>query len=440
LSVHKQKIEKNVYTYLKIIGMKRSSLFNNAFYQVLNSFTTSLLGFVFWNLMARFYSPAEVGIGSGLVSASGLVASLASLGLGLGIIRFVPQAGQNAGRLISSGFTLAGIVAVVGSIIYITGITHWSPVLGFVRENFWVSFSFVLFTVATILSLLVDRALTAGRSSNYVFWKNTFISLVKLPLPVFVFAHLQGYGIFVSNGAAILVGVTLSWLWFLPAVYHGYFPRPLLDGEMIKKVLPYSFANYAGNLFNNIPGFIYPLMVLNLLGSEENAYFYIAWMMVQVLAFIPIGASQSLFAEGSHDQKRLGQDGRRVLAVTLFLSLPAVGAMTLLGGWLLHFFGPGYSEHGTGVMRYLALAVLPQSVNVLFLTLNQVKKRVHLIIMQTWALSALALGLGYWLLGRFGLNGIGIAYALAHFLIAAVVVWPLWKVLKEKSSVTVSGA
>lgn len=34
----------------------RSSLFSNAFYLMLNTVTTSLLGFVFWNIMARFPS------------------------------------------------------------------------------------------------------------------------------------------------------------------------------------------------------------------------------------------------------------------------------------------------------------------------------------------------------------------------------------------------
>ncbi|OPY62851.1 MAG: Polysaccharide biosynthesis protein [Pelotomaculum sp. PtaU1.Bin065] len=432
MTLNKQKIKRNIKEYFYLKNVHGSSLYNNAFYLVLNSLTTSFWGFVFWNLMARYFTPAEVGIGSGLVSASGLVAMLASLGLGIGMIRFLPQAGEKSGALINSGFTLAGIIAVLGSIVYLSGMAHWSPALVFVRESFWMSFLFVLFSVATILALLVERVLTAGRSANYVFWQNTFICLVKLPLPIFVFAHLQGYGIFTSNGAATLAGVALSWLRFLPAVYRGYFPKPLLDGKMMKQVLPYSFANYIGNLFNNILGFIYPLMVLNTLGSEENAYFYIAWMMVQVLTFIPAGAAQSLFAEGSHNQKRLGRDGRRVLAVTLLLSLPAVGVMIWLGGWLLHFFGPGYSEHGTGVMRYLALAVIPQSVNILFITVNQVKKRVHLIIMQTWALSALALGLGYWLLSRIGLSGIGAGYALANFLIAAVVVGPLLKVLRQK--------
>jgi len=103
-----------------------------------------------------------------------------------------------------------------------------------------------------------------------------------------------------------------------------------------------------------------------------------------------------------------------------------------LSGWLLHFFGPAYAENGAGIVRFLALAVVSQCVNVLFIAVNQVKKRVRLIIAQTGTLAAISLGLGYWLLVKAGLNGVGMAYALAHLTVALVVVWPLWKALKEK--------
>jgi len=75
--------------------------------------------------------------------------------------------------------------------------------------------------------------------------------------------------------------------------------------------------------------------------------------------------AQSLFAEGSHDQQKLAQNGRRALVFALALTLPAAVAMILLGGWFLHFFGTGYAENGTDIMRYLAAAVIPQCVNAL---------------------------------------------------------------------------
>jgi O-antigen/teichoic acid export membrane protein len=419
--------------FVGILGkIKGSSLYTNAFYLILNSAVTSLLGFVFWNIMARFFPPGEVGIGSALVAASMLLGALANLGLGAGLTRFLPEAGENRNRLLNASFTLSGIIAAGGSLFYLAGTDYWSPALVFVRGNILLLGFFVIFTAATALSALIDQALVAGRSARYVFWRNTVISLTKLPLPVLAFSQLNGYGIFAGTGAAVAAGVLLAWFMFLPSVYRGYRLRPAQAGYVVKQMLPYSLGNYMANLLNSTPGLIYPLLVLNLLGPEMSAYFYIAWMMTMVLAVIPSGMAQSLFAEGSHDQHELAPNGRRALVLALLLSLPAVGAMALLGGWLLHFFGPGYAENGAVTMRYLALAVIPQCVNVLYMTVNQVKKKVHLVVVQTGVLSAISLGAGYWLLGKFGLNGTGMAYALAHFIVAAVVVWPLLRALRVK--------
>ncbi|OIQ52724.1 lipopolysaccharide biosynthesis protein [Neomoorella thermoacetica] len=409
----------------------RSSLFSNAFYLMLNTITTSLLGFVFWNIMARFFPPAEVGIGSALIAASGLIGSLANLGLGVGLVRFIPQVKDKAGSLINTSFTLVGCITLGGSLVYLLGLGHWSPALGFVGKSIWLAGCFVVFSIATALSALIDQSIIAGRAAGYVFWKNTLACLLKLPLPVFAFAFLAGFGIFTGTGVAVLAGNILAWYFFLPSIYKGYRPRPAWDKELLAQVLPYSSANYLANLLNGAPSFIYPLMVLNTLGPENSAYFYVAWMMNGVLSVIPSGLASSLFAEGSHDQQRLVRDGRRALGIALLLSVPAVIAMIVLSRWFLHFFGPGYAEKGTGVIRFLALAVIPQCVNQLYITVNQVKKRVFLIICQTLSLAVLSLGLGDLMLEIFGLNGIGIAYFLAHLVVAIVVAVPLWRALHE---------
>ncbi|WP_338834800.1 hypothetical protein MHLNE_11090 [Moorella humiferrea] len=409
----------------------RSSLFSNAFYLMLNTVTTSLLGFVFWNIMARFFPPAEVGIGSALIAASGLIGSLANLGLGVGMVRFIPQFKDKVGSLINTSFTLIGCVTLGGSLVYLLNVGNWSPILGFVGKSIWFAGCFVVFSIATALSALIDQSLIAGRAAGYVFLKNTLVCLLKLFLSVFVFAFLAGFGIFTGTGVAVLAGNILAWYFFLPSIYKGYRPEPAWDKELLAQILPYSSANYLANLLNGAPAFIYPLMVLNTLGPENSAFFYIAWMMNGVLSVIPSGLASSLFAEGSHDQQRLGRDGRRALGIALLLSVPAVIAMIVLSRWFLHFFGPGYAEKGTGVIRFLALAVIPQCVNQLYITVNQVKKRVFLIICQSGSLAVLALGLGDLMLEIFGINGIGIAYFLAHFVVAIVVAAPLWRALHE---------
>lgn len=419
---------------------RNKPLYNNAIYLMLNNVTTCLLGFAFWNIMARFSTPSQVGIGASLIAASSLIGVLAELGLRIGLIRFVPESRENSGLLINTAFTLAGLSSLIGGIIYLSGIKIWSPALSFIQEDTLLLLMFLLFIITNSLSGLTDGSLIAGRASRYVLFKNTLSSILKIPLPILVFAHLKGFGIFAGNGVSLAVAVLIAWSLYLPKVYKGYLPRPVIAKGILQKVLPYSFANYMANMLNLSPQFIYPLMVLNVLGPENSAYFYIAWMMTMVLVVIPNGVSQSLLAEGSHNPYEIGRDGRSVLYLSLALSVPAVTAMILMAGWLLHFFGPGYAENGTTVFRFLALAIIPQCVNTLYITVNQVRKQVYLIIAQTGFLAVVAIGVGYWWFGRAGLPGLGMAYLLAHSVLALVVIRPLLKVLKEKSSATVSEA
>lgn len=415
-------------------------LYNNAIYLMLNNVTTCLLGFAFWNIMARFFTPSQVGIGSSLIAASSLIGVLAELGLRIGLIRFVPESREKAGLLINAAFTLASLSSFMGGLIYIVGIKIWSPALSFIREDTLLLLLFLIFTITNTLSGLTDSSLIAARASKYVLFKNTLVSILKIPLSIFIFAYLEGFGIFAGNGISVAVAVLTAWSLFLPKVYKKYLPRPVIVKDILQKVLPYSFANYMANMLNLSPQFIYPLMVLNVLGPENSAYFYIAWMMTMVLVVIPNGVSQSLLAEGAHNPHEMGHDGRRVLYLSLALSVPAVAAMVVMASWLLHFFGPGYAENGTPVFRFLALAIIPQCVNTLYITVNQIRKQVYLIIAQTGFLAVVAIGVGYWWFGRVGLLGLGMAYLLAHSVLALVVIRPLLKVLKEKNSVSVLGA
>jgi O-antigen/teichoic acid export membrane protein len=136
----------------------------------------------------------------------------------------------------------------------------------------------------------------------------------------------------------------------------------------------------------------------------------------------------------------MGRDGHSVLYLSLALSVPAVAVMMVMASWLLHFFGPGYAEYGSPVFYFLALAVIPQCINTLYITVNQIKKQVFLIIAQTGFLAIVAIGVGYWWFGRVGLPGLGMAYLLAHSVLALIVIKPLLRALKEKSGVTVFGA
>ena len=84
---------------------------------------------------------------------------------------------------------------------------------------------------------------------------------------------------------------------------------------------------------------VLPIIVVNLLGAEQNAYFYIAWTIATALSAIPIGIALSLFAEGSHFKDKLRGNTVKALKFTFLLLIPAVILLVLVGKWLLLAFG-----------------------------------------------------------------------------------------------------
>ena len=80
---------------------------------------------------------------------------------------------------------------------------------------------------------------------------------------------------------------------------------------------------------------ILPIMVLNVLGAEQAAYYYIAYAIAALHFMIPNAISMLLFVEGSH-----GEALKRTVVkslVTIFsLLVPAAAVLAVLyvcGGW-----------------------------------------------------------------------------------------------------------
>ena len=64
-----------------LVDAARSSLYTNAFYIMLSQAGMALLGFFFWVIVARYYTEAEVGYSSAIISAIGLRNSINPLSI-----------------------------------------------------------------------------------------------------------------------------------------------------------------------------------------------------------------------------------------------------------------------------------------------------------------------------------------------------------------------
>jgi O-antigen/teichoic acid export membrane protein len=392
-------------------------LYANAFYLMLNTAIMALLGFFFWMVVARFYTEAEVGYSSAIISAISLLAMISLVGLNSSLVRFLSYSDKPQ-KLINSCFTLSGLISLVAAGIFIAGLGLWSPALSFIRQNAVFCSVFIILVPLWTLSSLIDAAFIASRRAGFVLSKNTVFSVLKIPLPILFVLFFHAFGVVASWGIAIGVAVALSLFLFLPKVQNHYKPVPALKPGAIKGMWQYSGGYYLSNLFSAAPAFVLPLMVVNLIGAESNAYFYVAWMIAGLLFAIPTAVSQSLFAEGSHFEDKLRENVIKSLKFTFLLLVPAIILLILVAKWLLLAFGQSYSANALKLLWILALSGLPQGINSIYSGILRVTGRLKELAI-IWGLVALVVLLAsYLIMPITGIMGIGYVWLGAQVVLA----------------------
>ena len=384
---------------------------------MVNSVVVSLSSFFFWMVAARFYTASEVGYSSAIISAATLVFALSLLGFDYSLIRFLPRA-EKPQELINSCFTLSSLTSLAIAGIFLASVGFWSPALAFIKGNAIFSTTFIILTLILALSHLVSTTFAAKRRAGFVLLQCSIHSILKIPLPILFVLFFHAFGIVASWGIAMGVSLAVSLFLFLPKVQDHYKPMPTLKLNLIKGMWQYSGGNYLAHLFTAAPFMVLPIMVVNLLGPEQNAYFYIAWMVASLLLAIPHGISLSLFAEGSHFEDKLRENATKSLKFTFLLLVPAVILLVLVGKWLLLAFGQSYSANALYLLWILIISSLPLAINSIYTSVLRVTSRIKELVI-IWGLIAVAvLVVSYLVMPATGIIGIGYAWLGVHSILA----------------------
>ena len=412
----------------------RVPLYSNALFLMGASVFSSLIGFVFWLVAARFYPDEAVGLASALISAMGLAVSFSKLGLELGLVRFLKRHSEDPKAIINTVFTVGLLASVAAALIFVAGLDLWSPALLFIRETPLYLFAFVFFCAVSSLNNLSDHSFIASRRSGFVVASGLIFGILKVILAIVMASFLTSFSIFASWGIGMTAAVIISIFVLLPIAQRGYRFAVTIKKKILGDMLGYSFANYISMLLWGTPALIFPLMVVNLLGAEANAYFYIGWAVSNVIVMIPQSVTTSLLAEGSYDETNLKTHILRSLKIIFLLLVPAVVAVLLLADKLLWLFGTQYSASATELVRIMTLAVLPLAVNILYLNIKRVQKDLKMIVGMPAFIAVISIVLALILLPQIGFNGVGIAWLAAHACCAVVIVvnW-LWRWRKRNN-------
>lgn len=405
----------------RLIEHVRLPLFRNAYGLATSSLSTSALGLLYWVLAARTYPVEAVGLNTGALAVMFLLSRIVQLNFAEVLNRFVPESGSSAMRLVLSIYAIVIGIAVVTSGVFTAAVGFLAPETAAFLVTGPIVVWFVVSTAASAVFGLQDSALAGLRGGPLALLKNVVYGVIKVALVV-VLAVYPDYGIFLAWTLPLLPMVLFTHILILRRirVWQREPPNASALPYQFSRVAKFTVGDSAASILWTASHALLPLIVLERVGTEANAYFYQAWSITYAVYVVTRYFGMAVVTEGVANPRRLAADSYRMLVNALRLLTPMVVVLLIGAPYILALFGEQYSEGGTTVLRLLALSALPDIVILLYMSILRAQSRLKTLIIVAVGTSIPTLVASVLLVDAMGLVGVGIA-RLAVLSITAVI-------------------
>ncbi len=416
----------------------RESLVLNTYLLVLMRILQTGFGFLFWIVAARTMPPDQVGLASGAVAASTLLAGMAHLGMTYGLLKYLPLS-SDPDRLLNTSITISGLISAGAALVFLAGLGRWSTELLPLRSSLLDVVNFLLLVVASTLAILLHAAFLALRGLKYSLLRQVGQAALSLALLPILLQLLPGYSAAITaNVVAWIASTYLSFSQFLPALRPAYRFRPSLRFLPKTPFGRYSTSNFIGDQIQRAPEVLLPLAVLQEFGRSTGAHFFVVWTIARGTASFATAVADSFFAEGAHRPGMEGVYVRRAARIGALLSAGLALATFAAGPYVLALYGRSYMEEGVALLNYTVLAGIPGVFLAIFVSFLRLQERLRAV----FTVQALSHGLG----GLFAVammqrsfTGIGIGWLAAQVLVlGGALTW--WHLHGNSRTATVAGA
>ncbi|WP_214412189.1 lipopolysaccharide biosynthesis protein [Sphaerisporangium fuscum] len=419
----------------------RNPLFLNGYALMANTGITAVLGMGYWLLAARLYSPADFGRSQALITAMRLFAGLTALGLTGALARFIPVAGRRTGEFIRRGYLIATLTAVVAAAGFLLTLPVWgenySTLAGLGPGLFFLA-SVAIWSVFT----LQDVALAGMRKAVWVPVNSLCFGLVKMGLLVAVAGALPDDGIYVSwivPTAVALIPISI----FIFGVLVPRHARQAPTGSRpprLREIGRFLAGDYPGAFSVLAIVYFLPVYVASKVSGEMFGYFSMPQTLGAMIELLAINMATSLTVEGSSDRTRLAANCRQALRRAYLIIGPVVAVTILAAPPILSVFGPAFAEHGTPLLRLMALAVLPRVLIEIYLSALRARSQARTLALVQIGLAVLVLSSSVILLPITGITAVGYGLLFSETLVALLIFGGLRKILNAGETPQAAGA
>ena len=398
-------------------NLMNDAMRRNSMLLILAQLTSAAGLFFFWIINARLFSASSVGLATSFINFGILVAAFTNLGLPNTIIRFL-QKSKKPGGLFTTSLSLITFSSFIGGLVALKLLPHLAPKLGFVTASAGLEILLVLLIMTTAIGALLDGTLISFRKGELVLVKSIITLLPRLILPFFALeAGVRGMtGIYIMT---LLLGVGYNLIIIVGRLMPKESLKPVLG--LVVEHKSYATSNYLGGLFGVLPVTVVPIIVLNRLGPESAAYFYMPMMIAAMISLICNAISQTLISECSHTDDLDVQRAhfKNALKHQYQLLIPLIAALIIAGWPILSIYGHLYAANGFIPLVIMVLAGLLVGLNWLGDTWLNITKRSRDYFLMN-AFNAIATLSSVYLFSKHGLVAVAIGWLVGQ-LISAVV-------------------
>jgi O-antigen/teichoic acid export membrane protein len=412
------------HTLSPLLAHVRTPVHRDGYALVLNSGITAGIGLVYWMIAARTYPAHVVGVNAALISTMMFLAGISQLNFSNVLVRFVPDAGRSVRRLVILAYAASLVVAGLVASGFVAGLGIWARGLGAVTSISGFRVWFVAATMAWCVFVLQDSVLTGLGRAVWVPVENAVFSAVKLALLVGLATAAPVYGIFASWTGALLASlVPVNFL-----IFSRLVPRAVRSAarETIsvtrRELLRYMVADYVGAVSWLAATTLPPIIVTQVAGAAATAYFSLGWVIAFPIYFAPASVGSSLVVHAVREPEMLGEYARKAFVQGCRIVVPTAAGLVLAAPFLLRLLGHEYAEQSVTVLRLVALAGIPNVVNVLYISVARIERRMSRVVVALTSQCAITLGLAVPLLHLYGITGVGIAWLVGQIAVAVPIV------------------
>jgi O-antigen/teichoic acid export membrane protein len=414
-------------------------LLRSAYSLMVNVAVTAALGLLFWVAAARLYDASTVGRDAALIAAMMELSTICQLNLVNALTRFLPSLERGTARALLGAYAVSGAAALVMGAGFVAFAPMISDQFAFLSDDWLMADLYVLAQVLWTWFVLQDAALTALRRAPWVPVENGAFGVLKLAaLPLLVVLGAE-HGVFLASVLPVVLLLLPVNLFLFRTAIPEHLRRNRPAGSALRalgrrRLMGFMAKDYGATVLSQASATALPLLVVGVLGSSANAYFYIPYTMVIAFNMLFYGVTTSLVVEGALAEQRI-----RDLATTLvrrfaLLLVPGTVLMVAAAPLLLLPFGPDYVQESSPVLRILAFGCLFRAVSVLYMAIARLQGRGSRILAIEGVQMILLLGGAAALARPLGLEGVAVSWLGATAVVALAVLPSLIRFLRTPSS------